>query len=94
MGDLLRWIVVVTVRVGFWASIIFTFLPILVLLVSTILLALNGSVISDIYWMAQVWLPFNFNVVLLWLLTLVTAFALWWIAQKLYALLNQLVAKD
>lgn len=91
MGEIIKWIVIVSVRVGFWASIVFTFLPLLTIIVSSILISINGTVLADLYYMIQMYLPFNFNVILLWALALATAFGLWWIAQKLYALLNQLI---
>lgn len=91
MGEIIKWIFVFMIKVGFWASIIFTFFPLLTVLIATLLIALNDSIILDLYYMIQMYLPFNFNVILLWLFTITAAFCVWWLAQKMYHLLAGLV---
>jgi len=93
MGEVVRQIINLVVKVGFWASIIFTFVPLLTLIISGVLIALDGSVITDLYYMLQIWLPFNLNVILLWTFALVLAFSIYWLAVKVYTLLL-LLLKD
>lgn len=91
MGEIIKWILIVSLQVGFWASIVFTFFPILTIIISGIIISLNGTVLMDLYWFVQMWAPFNFNVVLLWTLTIATAFGAWWLASKIFALLRSLI---
>ena len=91
MGAFLRWFLVMTLQIGFWASVVITFFPILTIVVAGITTAVNGTVLADLYAITQIWLPFNFNVVMLWVLTGASAFGTYWISVKLYNLLRGLI---
>lgn len=94
LGDIAKWILIVSIKVGFWASVVFTFLPILTIVISGILISLNGSVVMDLFYLIQMWLPFNFNVLLLWCLTAVLAFCIYWLAVKVYTLVVILISEQ
>lgn len=91
IGEVIKLIISVTVRVGFWASVIFAFMPLLTMIISAVLIALNGSVLMDLYYMVQLWAPFNFNVIFIWALAIALAFCVYWLAAKLYAFVSALI---
>lgn len=63
-----------TVKIGFVLSMIFAFVIVLNIIISTLAVGVNHGVLADIFAMIQMWLPFNLNVVLLWLLTAATLY--------------------
>lgn len=68
--SVLRW----AIRIAFVTAAVFAFIVILNFAVSFTYVSLNGNIISDIFAMMQMWLPFNLNTILLWLTTAVTAY--------------------
>jgi len=63
---IIKWSAVVTV----FSSIIFTFIALVLFILSTLTVALNVTVIADIIAVVQMWLPFNIAPILLWLFTI------------------------
>lgn len=55
------------------ASVVFL-IVFIALAVSAIGVALNGSMVLDLMYFIQMWLPFNLNPLFVWLFTSVTAF--------------------
>lgn len=91
MGVVIRWILVITLQLGFWMSVVFTFFPLMVIIISAVMVTMSGTVIADLFSIVQLWLPFNLDVILVWLLALVVAFSLYWLASKVFAMLSSLV---
>lgn len=63
-----------TVKIGFVLSMIFAFVMILNMIISALAIGLNHNALADIFAIIQMWLPFNLNVVLLWLITASTLY--------------------
>lgn len=57
-------------RFGFILASITAFLVVLTLAFSFVFITLNGNVLTDLFLMIQMWLPFNLNVLLSWLITI------------------------
>lgn len=56
-------------KATFVIASIFAFLAMLGLIMSAMNVSTNGGVLADIYAIVAMWLPFNLNVVILWLVT-------------------------
>lgn len=57
-------------RFGFILASIVAFLVVLTLAFSFVFITLNGNVLTDLFLFVQMWLPFNLNVLLSWLITI------------------------
>lgn len=90
MGSVFIKFIQITIMAGFWASVVFTFLPILTIIVAGILQILSGTVLIDLFYMIQLYAPFNFNVILLWSLTIAFAWFVWWLATTAYNFVSAL----
>lgn len=53
---------------------IFAFIVIVTLATSYVTIATNGGVISDLFAIIQIWLPFNLSALITWVITATTAF--------------------
>lgn len=91
MGDivinLLKW----TMRITFVIAGIFAFIVVLNLAVSMIFVTLNQNVLSDLLAMVQIWLPFNLNVVFVWLIAASTAFIAYKLSVMAISWINRLL---
>ena len=95
MGDnIIKWIAAMSIRVGPWAFVVLTFIPIVTIIFSTMLITLDGSVMMDLFYLIQMFLPFNFNVIMLWSITIGVMFAIHWTATKYLELLDGLIVED
>lgn len=89
--DTLYKLIVVTARVAFWSSVIIVFLVMMTLIISLVTITLNGTVIMDLYYLVQLWLPFNLSVVFTWIITLILAYFAYRVALWALTLFNELV---
>lgn len=69
-----------SLKLGYALAMIALFVIFLGLGVSAIGVALNFSVLFDILYLVQMWLPFNLSPVIAWLFTSVTAYLAWRVA--------------
>lgn len=80
-------------RFSFVMSMILLFIVILNIIISFVGVALNGGVLLDLLYLAQMWLPFNLNPMLVWISTTVTAFIAYRLSIFAYNFLNGLLAE-
>lgn len=69
IGNTIIRLLIIAVKVAAITASVFSFTVVLGLIVSAIFVAINLSVLGDIYSLIQMWLPFNLNVIVLWILT-------------------------
>ena len=77
-------IIAVAIGLGVFISVI----------VNSLIVGYNLSVLADIFALIQIWLPFNLNIVLLWLTVSASAFIVYKLAALSYVLLNTFVGKN
>lgn len=56
---------------------VFAFLAFMGIVISYIAIGINLTVLTDVFSMVQMWLPFDLNVILLWITTSCTAYILY-----------------
>lgn len=62
------------IKLSYAFSMVVLLVVFIALAVSAIGVALNGSVVLDLLYLVQMWLPFNLNPLFTWLFTSVTAY--------------------
>lgn len=69
MADAAVTLLKITVRTTFLIGAIMMFIIILNIFINAMLVSLNGNILSDIFAMVSMWMPFNLGTVLVWLLS-------------------------
>lgn len=93
MGEILIAVLKWSIRIAFVLSGIFAFIIILNLSISLIFVTLNQSVLGDLFAIIQLWLPFNLNVLLAWLLAASTAYISYKLAVMSISWVNRVIGK-
>lgn len=86
---LLKW----TFRLAFLIALALGLTAMIALIVNYMVVGYNQSVLGDIFSLIQIWLPFNLNIVLLWLTLAASAFVIYKLASLSYVLLNTFIGK-
>lgn len=94
MGEVAIALVKWTFRTAFIAGVILALLTIFSLIASYLIAGYSSSVLADIFALVQIWLPFNINIILLWISVSATAYFSYRIAIMSYTLLNTFVGKN
>lgn len=94
MGELVVFIIKWVVRVAFVMAGVFAFIVVVNLATSLIFVALNQNVLSDLFALIQMWLPFNLSVLLAWLTTASIAFITYKLAVMSLSWLNRILGQS
>lgn len=81
-----------TFRFGFVMAGITAFIILLNIAFSMVFAALNFGVVGDILHMIQLWLPFNLNVLIVWILTTSVAYVSYRLAVIAIAYMSRLIS--
>lgn len=81
-----------TFRFGFIMAGITTFIIVLNIAFSMVFVALNFGVVGDVLHLIQLWLPFNLNVLIAWVLTTSVAYVAYRLAVISIAYMNRLIS--
>lgn len=79
-------------RFGFIMATIVAFVVLLNMAFSMVLVGLNFSVVADVLHMIQLWLPFNLNVLIAWVLASSVAYVTYRLAVLAFAYVTRLVS--
>jgi len=79
------------IRLGFVAAAILAFTVMLNYIFELLLVTLNGNVLTDIFAMIQVWLPFDLNVILLWFTTAVVFYVGYLLTVQAFKFIDMLI---
>lgn len=85
--QILKW----AIRLTFVAGGAFALAAILIYASSLILVSLNAGVLADLFAIIQIWLPFNLNVMLTWLMIATTLLILYKLAVMAITWINRFV---
>lgn len=88
--NLLKW----TFRIAFIGAVVLAIIAILSIITNYLIIGFNQSVLADIFSLIQIWLPFNLNIVLLWITIAGTAYLAYKTAIMSYVLLNTFLGKN
>lgn len=91
MGNTPAILLVWGIRLGVVATSIFAFIVVLNLAFQLLFVTLNQNVLSDLFAMIQMWLPFNLNVVLSWFVTALIAYSFYRLSKVAYQYLDDLI---
>lgn len=84
MGDLASSVFKWSIKFGFFTGVIASFVILLNIGLSMVFVTLNGNVLSDLFGLIQIGLPFNLSVLLGWLTAIIAVYVTYRLA--LYAL--------
>lgn len=93
MGEVVVSVAKWALKITFFSALILAIIVVIGLITSYLVLGFNTSVLSDIFGVIQIWLPFNLNVLLLWLAVSATAYFGYRIALMSYNMLNSFIGK-
>lgn len=94
MGEILVAILKWTFRIAFIIAVAIGAGVLVSVIVNYLIVGYNQSVLADIFALVQIWLPFNLNIVLLWITVSASAFIIYKLAALSYVLLNTFVGKN
>lgn len=81
-----------TFRFGFIAAGVTAFIIVLNLGLSLVFVQLNGNVLSDLLGFIQLWLPFNLNTLLAWLMSATVAYFIYRLSVVAIAYMDKLIS--
>jgi len=82
--NLLRW----TAKLSFIIGLILATLVLLGVITTYMVVGFNTSVLNDIFGVLQIWLPFNLNILLIWITVATTAYLAWRLSLMAYNILD------
>lgn len=88
MGEVAVTVAKWALKITFFASIAISLMIIIGLLTTYLVVGFNMSILSDIFALVQIWLPFNLNVLLLWIAVAATTFLTYRVSLMAYNLIN------
>jgi len=94
MGEVAIQIAKWTFRSAFIIGVLLSVIALVSIISTYIIAGYNTSVLSDIFALVQVWLPFNLNIILIWLTVSATAYIAYKTAILSYVLLNTFIGKN
>lgn len=80
----LKWLL----KASFFIAIALSFIGMTGLIVQYMVVTFNATVLAEVFGMIQLWLPFNLNVILIWMGLSVTAYILYLVATRLMDILD------
>ena len=89
-GDIIVFIFKMSIRVIFLFMVIAAFLVFMSLLMTFLYTTLNVNVLSDLFTLLQMWLPFNLEVLLTWFSVAVFGFLYFKLLQFSYSFIKNL----
>ena len=89
MGEIIMKIVKWTALITIISSMLFTFSALMFFILSGLVIVLSASVISDIFAIIQIWLPFNLVPVMLWLFTIASLYLTYKVARFAFDYVRQ-----
>lgn len=89
-GDIIVFIFKMSIRVIFLFMVIAAFLVFMSLLMTLLYTTLNVNVLSDLFTLLQMWLPFNLEVLLTWFSVAVFGFLYFKLLQFSYSFIKNL----
>lgn len=90
-ADLAKTFFVWGIRISFIVAVLFAFIVVLNFAQSLLLVGFNSNVLTDVFALVQVWLPFNLNVLLSWTTTAASAYIIYRLAVAGLTFLNRLM---
>lgn len=80
-----------TVLIGFFAGMALSLIALVLFAFGLLSVALNGSILADIFNVIQIWLPFNLDELLVWVFTASGLYLSYKLAQLLFGYAKRFV---
>lgn len=94
MGEVAVTIAKWALKISFFSAIAISLMILLGVVTSYIIVGFNGSVLNDIFATIQIWLPFNLNVVLLWLSVAATAYLTFRLSLMIFNIIDAYIGRN
>lgn len=91
MGEVIIRVAIWSIKASFFTALVLSFLAMLAIITSYLIVGFNLGVISDIYAIIQLWLPFNLNIIFVWITIAATAYFSYRLAFTANQLLNNYI---
>lgn len=91
MGEIAITLTKWTIRIGFMITMIFALVLLVNFSLSLVVVDLNQNVLQDLFSLIQIWLPFDLNVMLLWLVSAVGVYFTYRMSVIAFNSLNRLI---
>lgn len=93
MGEIAITIIKWTFRGAFIIAVAIAIASLLSIIGNYLIIGFNTSVLADIFALIQIWLPFNLNILLIWVAVASTAYLTYRLAIIANVLLNSFIGK-
>lgn len=80
-------------KISFFSAIAIALMILLGVVTSYIVVGFNTSVLNDIFGLIQIWLPFNLNVLLVWLAVATTAYLAFRLSLMVFNIIDQYIGR-
>lgn len=84
-----RW----TIKASFFTAVVLAVIVISGIMIAYLVIGFNTSVLADIFALIQIWLPFNLNILLVWLGVIATAYFAYRLSLMAYNMVNAYIGK-
>jgi len=93
MGEVAVTIAKWALKISFFAATAIALIIIIGLITTYLVIGFNVSVLSDIFALVQIWLPFNLNVLLLWIAVSATSYLTYRVSLMAYNLITSYLGR-
>lgn len=89
MGEIAINIAKWALKISFFSALAIAFSILLGVMTSYLVVGFNTSILSDIFAVIQIWLPFNLNILLIWMSLAATTYLTFRLSLMIFNLIDQ-----
>lgn len=93
MGEVVIAVAKWTFKATFFLTLVVALMVVFGIMSSYLVVAYNTSVLNDLFGLIQIWLPFNLNVLLIWIVLSSSAYIAYRIAHMMYEIVSNYIGK-
>jgi len=94
MGEVVITVAKWILKFAYFTAVLLSFMVIISLITTWLVVGFNMGVLSDIFGLIQLWLPFNLNILLAWMSVAVTAYVTYRVLVMSFNMLNSWLGKS
>lgn len=94
MGEVVITVAKWILKFAYFTAVLLSFMVIISLITTWLVVGFNMGVLSDIFALVQLWLPFNLNILLAWIGVTVSAYVTYRVLVMSFNMLNAWLGKS
>jgi len=94
MGEVIITVAKWILKFAYFTAILLSFMVLISLITTWLVVGFNMGILSDIFGLVQLWLPFNLNILLAWIGVAVSAYVTYRVLVMSFNMLNAWLGKS